>query len=303
MPEPLPGARTTSAARPASDIELPTRGVKGAVSKTVHRTTMTTRATITDGFSNLSDFVTVAGEPTIVLGRLSGEGVVRHNTELLTDSCKVTGTIGVLQTGSARLAVCGDQNMTHFYAIEVEQLAGPVYKLHLIKGDTATGVLSGVLGWFLDQVNAVLSLFNPDAVKAQTYVVSVLTAGDTVAVWYDKPNSVLRGYVNGVQRLTLPVPRSEIPHGPGYRFHGAASGVGGNGGALFTSYEAEDVAPTDSAALEVSVGLTAGVQWALSAAIAAPITAVLSVAASRGSNAASDTRTATATLTATATVN
>lgn len=301
MPD-IPGPSSRVAPRPLEGVELPTTTVKGVVTKAFHRTTLAARATITDNFSSLDEFTVVAGEPEITLGRLAGAGVVRHNMELLTDSCKVTGTVGLMHPGSGRLAVCGDKNLTNFYAIEAEQIAGPIYKLHLVKGDTASGVVSGVLGWFLDQVRAVLSLFNPDARKAQTHVLALLTAGDEVAVWYDQPNSVVRGYANGVERLTLDVPRSEIPHGPGYRYHGAASGVS-DLGPLFTSYTAEDVPPADSAALEVSVGLTADVQWASGAAVAAPLTTVFDVAASRGSNAASDTRTVTATVTATAQVN
>ncbi|MEN4400021.1 hypothetical protein [Mycolicibacterium conceptionense] len=221
---------TTSAAASPPVIAAPFG--KSAMPRIEHRSAAAVRATITNTFDDLDDFVVLAGTPEIESGRLAGEGVVRHRDQMATDDYLVSAVIGEWEVGKTRLVTCADESFAHWYGIEIE--TGAINnKLHIIKGHGAPALLDG----------GILSVVDKFKTINQTF-----TVGDEVGVWWDREYSTIRAYLNGVEKITLPVPRYELPHGSGFRYWGAAQGVDVflgllNEGVKFSSITARDYLP------------------------------------------------------------
>lgn len=218
------------AALPASPtyVHAASRGVQ---TNPIVQTVLSPRAEIADDFTDLDAWNTIVGTPTITSGKLTGEAVVLHKSELLTDDMRVSAVIGTGgdNIGKTRLLLCADADCIQFYGLEIETGILNNY-WHFLKGTTALSLLDG-------GVTANLRKFGT---TSQT-----VDAGDDIMFWYDEATSTLRAYKNGVPVCSLPVPRGEILHGPGYRHHGIAQGVDlflgfANPGVQFTSYMAED---------------------------------------------------------------
>jgi hypothetical protein len=242
----LPGANTTGKSRPTL---IANDGVQLGVSlNTVSALTVTPKATIEDPFDDLDDFVTIYGEPTISSGKLAGDGIVRHKTQALTDNHKVTAKVGSVNFGTTRLYCCADESLSSYYAVEVNSNLLLGDKVNFIKGvpgssvESAPGLL-GILNSILALLFGLLSIFSRNVTPAATKTSTSFATNDEVSIWYDEPNTTVRIYKNSTELLAVPVPRGEIPHGPGYRWHGAAVGIEVdllNLGALFSSYKCQD---------------------------------------------------------------
>ncbi|WP_396903028.1 hypothetical protein [Mycolicibacterium sp.] len=221
----------TSSAAPRPPVIAAPFG-KSAIPRIEHRSAASVKATIANAFDNLDDFVVLAGTPEIESGRLAGEGVIRHRDQMATDDYLVTATIGAWAVGKTRLVTCADESLAHWYGVEIE--TGVINnKLHIIKGHGAPALLDG----------GIFSVVDKFATINRTFAVN-----DTVGVWWDREYSAIRAYVNGVEVAKLPVPRYEIPHGPGFRHWGGAQGVDMvlnflNEGVKFTSITAQDHLP------------------------------------------------------------
>lgn len=216
---------------------------KSALSRIRHKTVALVKATITDDFSSLANWVVLSGEPAITSGRLSGSGfAVRHRDQLATDNYVVTATIGERNVGKTWLATCGSVTMDRFYALEVETY--PVGgKLSIVKGtsvqaSSSTGLLGIIIG-VVDLFLEVLSDLFYNIVRFANVSIGV-DEGDTVGVWFDEEASVVRGYKNGAEVTSLPVEAWEIPHGTGFRHFGVVASPDALGGVEFTSIEAAD---------------------------------------------------------------
>lgn len=204
---------------------------------------------VTDTFTNLNNWVTVYGTPAVSSGVLQGDGIVRHKTQALTDSHKVTGTIGNKDFGKTRLFCCADAGLKTYYAVEVESNIVLGDRIHFIKGvpgasvESAPGLL-GILTSILSLLFGLLSIFSRDVTPYATDTTATIQAGDEIAIWYDEPNSTVRIYHEDSQILTVPVPRGEIPHGEDYRYHGVSVGIEfffERTGAKMSDYTCEDM--------------------------------------------------------------
>jgi hypothetical protein len=234
-----PHVGSSTYARPKSVLK---GGGRGLLMRVKSVFTVTPKISVTDDFTDLDNFVTLLGEPDLTSGMLGGSGVVRHKTQALTDSHKVSGVIGSLNQGKMRLVCCANINFTRYYALEIGK--GLISNLSIIKGNAASSVEArGILGFFLDLLFALLSIFSPDTTKFETTNVD-LDVSDVVAVWYDEATSTIRTSINDIETAcTLAVPRGEVPHGEGYRWHGVAQGIDGpfTPGVNMTSYACEDI--------------------------------------------------------------
>lgn len=249
MPSPLPGP--SSGAKRSTPALTVDDGVRLGVSlNTLSALTVTPKATIFDDFNNLDDFVTVYGSPGLSFGNLSGEGIVRHKTEALTDSHKASAVVGEAGFGRTRLYICADPGLKSYYAVEIEHNIF-LDNIHFVKGIPGSSIEAapGLLG-FLNSILALLwgllSIFSVNVTPYATATNTFVANNDEIAIWYDEPNSTVRIYKNDVAVLNIPVPRGEIPHGPGYRWHGAAVGIEFylgplQLGAQFANYTVEDV--------------------------------------------------------------
>lgn len=218
---------------------------KSALTRVFNRTVVGIKAHITDSFTTLDNFVVLSGEPTITSGRLSNVGAVRHKDQCATDNYKVTAVVGDATSGRTILATCGSPGFDRFYGLQIENSPfGSSFSI--VKGTGVTWTTSfGIFGILIGLISLLVGLFTIWAslfgAAVQTQVVFV---GDTVAIWWDEPNSVVRAYRNGVEVTTLDVPRHEIPHGDGYRYFGVLTGLDyplGFAGVQMTSIDAQDV--------------------------------------------------------------
>jgi hypothetical protein len=90
--------------------------------------------------------------------------------------------------------------------------------------EAAPGLL-GILNSVLALLFGILSIFSTNVTAAATSTTTNLEVGDEFSIWYDEPNSTVRIYKNAVALLNVAVPRGEIRHGEGNRWHGCAVGV------------------------------------------------------------------------------
>jgi len=218
---------------------------KSALSGVVRATTATVKAHITDTFTTLDNFVVLANylnTLNVVGGVLGGVGAVRHKNQCATDNYTVSAVVGSAANGVTRLVTCASPGFDRFYALEIENSATDQF--HIVKGTGLSWTTSsGIFGVAIGLINLLLGIFSsfvllfPWISQAQS-----VTAGDTVKVWWDEPNSTIRAYKNGVEVTNLPVSREEIPHGDGFRYFGVMQGVTYlSAGIKFTSIDAQDV--------------------------------------------------------------
>jgi hypothetical protein len=122
-------------------------------------------------------------------------------------------------------------------------------RVNFIKGVPGASVqaapgLLGILNSILALLFGLLSIFSRNVTPAATATSTALNVDDEIAIWYDEPNTTVRIYKNTSEILTVVVPRGEIPHGEGNRWHGAAVGLEFdllNLGALLSSYTCADI--------------------------------------------------------------
>lgn len=220
---------STSSAAPIPPVYAGPLG-KSALAGVRRNTTTVVKASVSNDFSSLDDFVVLARDPEISSGRLSGEGVVRHRDQMHTDEFLVEAEVGIKPSGKTRIVTCGSATFSSFYGLEVE--TGIINnKLHIIKGSGTTALLDGGIISEVDKYSTINR---------------TVEIGDKVGVWFDRAAGMVRGYVNQSQVISLPVPKWEIPHGDGFRYWGVAQGVDLflgflNPGVEFTSITAEDV--------------------------------------------------------------
>lgn len=248
MPSPLPGPNTTARNNPALVADEGT-GL-GVLLNTDTILETTPKASISDTFTNLNDWVTIFGTPTIQSGNLAGEGLIRHKTQALTDSHKVAAIVGDdTNFGSTRLFCCADESLSSYYAVEIQNNLIFPDRVNFIKGVPGSSVQSapgllGILNSILALIFGLLSIFSRDVTPFATATSTALHNGDEIAIWYDQPNSTVRIYKNATAILNIPVPRGEIPHGEGNRWHGCAVGIEFDLlhlGALLSSYTCVDI--------------------------------------------------------------
>lgn len=199
---------------------------KGVLSQIEHYNTVKLRTEISDDFEGgLDNWVNVQGKLRILNGDIDaatpfGYAAGYHRTQLLSDNCraKITLESGLIASGKSAVVICADKQFTFYYGVMIE--TGIINKkLHIVRG---TGPKSREI---LASVNV------------------AVTAGSTVEIWYDQPNSVLRVYYNNSQVTSWPVDRNDIPHGPGRRFTGVVMGIDWvlSAGARFEDFSAWDV--------------------------------------------------------------
>jgi hypothetical protein len=238
MPK-IPGIPTTGNRAP--QLVTGSKGV-GVLVNTATEMTVMPKLSASDDFTNLSKWVTVYGTPTITSGMLAGTGVVRYKNQAFTDSMQASGVVGSIGTGKTRLIICADESVLRYYALEVSR--GLTTTFSIIKGNSASSVESstGLIGALFSLFFSLFSIFSESTTKFDTTTVT-LNVSDEVSVWYDRATSTIRTYINGVPTgCSLEVERSEIPHGPGFRWGGVAQGITAlNPGVRFTSYTLEDV--------------------------------------------------------------
>ena len=247
MPSPLPGPTSRKHTAPTLIADDGNRA--GVLAKTEYQLDVTPKMSVTDSFTNLNNFVTVYGTPTVSSGWLRGDGIVRHKTEALTDSHKVTAVIGNKDLGKTRLFCCADSGLKSYYAVEIDSNIFFGDSISFIKGVPAASVesapgLLGILTSILSLLFGLLSIFSRDVTPYATNTTVTLANNDEVGIWYDEPNSTVRIYHNDTAVLNVPVPRGEIPHGKDYRHHGIAVGIEfffDFTGSYMTSYACEDV--------------------------------------------------------------
>lgn len=227
--------------RPGLRAEVAPFG-KSVVSHVAATTTITPKLTATDTFTTLNNWVTIYGTPTITSGVLTGTGAVRYKNQALTDHHKASAVVSSKASGTTRLVICGDENFTRFYSLEIN--VGLTTEFSLIKGSAASSVQEGndLLALLLNLLLFVFTLFSTSTSKFATTTVT-LNVSDEVAVEYDPDTSTLITYINDLPTAcTLEVPRGEIGHKEGFRYAGVAVGIAsGTAGTRFTSFELADV--------------------------------------------------------------
>lgn len=206
----------------------------GAMSKVASVTSVSLKTSVLDDFSaGVDEWVNVRGRLTTASGNITADTGIfdplsyvigaagYHRTELLTDNirAKIVVPTGSIINGTSQFWFCGDTAMTHYYGVEVSTVLGSS-SLSIIKGTS------------------------PNSWQRYSTTSVPLAAGDVIEGWYDRPNSTLHMYRNGsTVGAALPVPPTEIPHGPGRRRVGVIMAAdwwiapGGN----FASFEAWDV--------------------------------------------------------------
>lgn len=229
------GDSVTRAHKPRSP-ELDSGLFLGAVSAVSATTSVSLRTRAFDDFSaGVDDWVNVRGKLTTTGGEspditadsdlfdplswVAGAAGY-HRTEMLTDSVRVKVTIpdGAIVNGTSQFWFCGDEEMTHYYGVEVSTVLG-VSSLSIIKGTS------------------------PNSWQRFETTLTPLTAGDSVEGWYDHEFSVIRMYHEGSEIAAMSVAPTDIPHGPGRRRVGVIMAAdwwiapGGN----FADFEAWDV--------------------------------------------------------------
>jgi hypothetical protein len=240
MPNPIPGVSSTGNRIPQSVTG--NKGV-GVLVNTSTEMTVTPKLSAADDFTNLSKWITVYGTPGITSGMLSGDGVVRYQNQAMTDNMKASAVVGSIGTGKTRLIICADESVTRYYALEVSR--GLTTTFSIIKGNSANSVetaSSSLIGALFSLFFSLFSIFSESTTKFDTTTVT-LNVSDEVSIWFDRDASTIRTYINDVATAcSIEVPRSEIPHGPGFRNAGVAQGITAlNPGVRFTSYTLEDV--------------------------------------------------------------
>lgn len=216
---------------------------KSVLTRITRSTTLLVKTTVTDAFSNLTKWVVLKGNPTIVSGRLSGAGwAVRYVDQMSTDSHKVTATIGEMNVGKTWLVICASVGLDKFYALEIDTTSVVDPHISIVKSislqQTSSSTLFGVLLTIGDIFLEVLQDLFYNIVRWAN-IDMALDVNDTVGIWWDQPNSIIRGYINNSQVTSLAVSRVEIPHGLDHRYFGVVSDP--TGGVDFTSIEAHDV--------------------------------------------------------------
>lgn len=242
----------------------------GAASRVNASTSVSLKTRVFDDFSGgVGDWVNVRGKLTTTGGSspditadtdifnplsyvIGAAGY--HRTEMLSDSVRVKVTVpdGLIINGTSQFWFCGDAAMTHYYGVEVSTVLG-ISSLSIIKGSS------------------------PNSWERFKTTLTPLTAGDSIEGWYDQRDSVVRMYHEGSEIAALPVPPTDIPHGPGRRRVGVIMAAdwwiapGGN----FASFEAWDVytpgpvirdaidSPSVDAGWDVVAGGLAVHQWPL----------------------------------------
>jgi hypothetical protein len=199
------------------------------------------KATITDNFTNLDNFVVLSGEPTITSGRLTGKGAVRHRDQMSTDDFKVTATVGSTGLGRTWLVCSASPNFDSFYAVEIN--AASIFSIIEGTGLVATtstsifGIVMGILGFILGLFEDIIGLFT-----LQATVTWPVYPTDKISVWWDRKHSIVRVYHRDFQITGLEVPRDAMQHSEGFRYFGVVTGIDWPvPGVEFTSIEAQDV--------------------------------------------------------------
>lgn len=204
---------------------------KGAVTVVEHSTKVSAKTRAFDDFSDplLPDWVPVHGKltttggasPDVAAWVTTDYAAAYHRTQMLSDNMRVKVVIqdGTIQSGKARAFLCADKLLNRYYGIEIDNGSGSSDHMSIVKG------------------------FGANSVKTFDTVDIAITAGDEFEVWFDRNNSVIRGYQNGVEQCSLEVPAYEIQHGPGHRYCGVTMGASWflAPGPDFTSFEAWDV--------------------------------------------------------------
>ena len=186
---------------------------KSVLTASEHASTVSGKVEFTDNLTNLDNFVTVTGAPTIASGMLTATrfSVTRCKVPLLTDDCEVSATIGATGSGKSRIMFFGDDNFASWYGLEVEQ-----------------SLFSN--RWYICRG---INIFD----CAKSNVVQSTSVNDVAKIRYDRAAGLLRMYRNGAQLATVPVPSK------GQRNWALATGIDGafNPGPRFTSVTAKDI--------------------------------------------------------------
>lgn len=215
---------------------------KSAMSRVFNKTSASIKVHIFDAFTSLDNFVVLSGGPLITSGRLSGVGVVRHKDKCATDNYKVTAVVGSSDDGKTMLITCGSAGFDRFYGLEIEN--GVIDQFHIIKGTNLTWTTSfSIFGISIGLPSLLVGLFSAFSnLFHYSTQPQIVTTGDTVAIWFDQPNSTVRAYKNNTEVTSLVVPPHEIPHGEEFRYFGVMQGsLFSFNGVQFTSIEAQDV--------------------------------------------------------------
>lgn len=222
---------------------LTMRHGKSALTRVFARATASAKAVITETFTDMNNLVVLSGNPYISSGMLTGQGAVRYRDEVLTDNFKVTGTIGSHGPGRTWLVTSASPNFDRFYALEINEAGVSMVSIIRGTGLVATtssgifGILIGILGFILGVFEDIIGVLT-----GEVEIECSVDVGETLAIWWDQPNSRVRVYHNGSQITSLLVPRHGIPHGKGYRYFGVISGIDEPlEGTRFTQIVAEDV--------------------------------------------------------------
>lgn len=208
--------------------------------------TMVIKAAVSATFADLNEWVVIAGHPGIQAGVLVDNGAVRYVDEMATDDYLVTATIGTLANGKTWLLTCASSSFDRFYGVEIERGTN-VNRLSILK---ATGQMPSpsqhIFGWLMGIITALFGwLFDDEegstTVPRYNVTAQTVSANDTIGIRWDQAASTIRIYRNGGAVTSLAVPRSEIPHGVGFRYFGVMQGVDKGVGVQFNLVTAQDV--------------------------------------------------------------
>lgn len=236
------GVAATRKARPRQEDWRPgyAKGVQLGLDFDLNITALTS---IVEPFGDVDDWVNVFGKIGLADGYVWGPGIsyaaAYHKTQLLTDNCRASVTIdNTLIFGEARVWVCGDQQMNRYYGVHIK---------HFLIGSTLS-ICRGK------------SSISADLYEETTVA---LSGGDTIDVWYDRPNSTVRVYRNGAEVCKKYFTPNDIPHGDGCRYTGVTMGVNWllDIGPNFTDFSARDVVAPLPAIYDPIDGPTVNPRW------------------------------------------
>lgn len=219
---------------------------KSVCTRVVRATTATVKATISAAFSSLTDWVVIAGDPSIVGGKLTGGGAVRHRDRMATDDFTVSARIGAVNVGKTWIVTCASRSLDRFYAVEIAKGAS-TEQLSIVK---ATGVLPtpssnlfGLLVGVITMLFGFIFTIGTGSITVPRYSTTsqAFAANATVKIWWDKDLSTIRVYWNNSPVVSLVVPAVEIPHGEDFRYFGVMQGVDNTVGCQIDLVTAEDV--------------------------------------------------------------